>query len=94
MIAVKNERGDMPAHDEDAHSNTDKSSTEGIDIAKVLRRKEKGISPESAHEIAIDGTAEDIPEQEQYLVFFKVQQYQLNGKRMYKPSQEQLHKVI
>jgi hypothetical protein len=94
MIAVKNESGDVPAHDEDAHRNSNKCSTQRIDIAQVFRRKKQGICPESAHETPVNGAAQNIPEQKQYLVFFEVQQYQLNGKRMYKPFQEQLHKVI
>jgi hypothetical protein len=63
MVAVKNERGDMPAHDENAHGNADKSSTKGIDVSEVFRCKEQGIRPERTHKITVDGAAEDIPEQ-------------------------------
>ena len=59
---MQDERGDVPAHDEDTDGYSDKRSADRTYIIQVLRGQEQGVSAESMHEIAVHRTEKYYPE--------------------------------
>jgi hypothetical protein len=92
MLAEKNKRADVPAHEEHADRYADKCRAYRIHISKVFRSQVQGIGAKSLHERAIHRAEQDKPKQKQYLVFPEMQEEQLDGKRVIKTVKPCFHK--
>ena len=80
MFAEQDEGADIPAHDKHGDGCTHQCGTDRIDISQIFRGQVKRISAECIHEAAVDNRKQNKPKHQQYLVFPKVQEQQLNRK--------------
>ena len=74
VFTEKDERGDVPAHDEHAQRDPDNGITEGIDITQILRCQIQRIRAESFHESAVHRREKDTPKDQYHLVFPEMQE--------------------
>jgi hypothetical protein len=79
MPAVKNKRGNVPAHDKNPDGHAHQRRTYKVYIAQVFGGKEQGISAKAFHEAAGGNQEKQYPEQQQQLVFSEMQKKQLYG---------------
>ncbi len=88
---MQDEGGDVPAHDENAQCHPYNGAAPDVYITQVFRREEQTIGAVGFHETAVDGTAKQVPEQEQHLYFPEMKNEQLNGEGMIDILQNPLH---
>ena len=74
MFAEQNKSADIPAHDEHPDGDTHQGSADGINIAKILRRKEQRICAEGIHKATIYHQEHYEPKKQKDLVFPEVQE--------------------
>src|SRR5882757_3728462 len=77
MSAEKNERGDIPGHDEDACGHSYNGAADSAHLPEIFRRKEKGRRTVASHEPAVQSAEKDQPEYKQDLELLNMQQQQL-----------------
>lgn len=79
MAAKENERGNVPAHDENAYGHSHDGCAQRIDITQVFGRKKERFGAKALHKGAVHHAEHHEPENKEYLVFPEVQEKQLHG---------------
>jgi hypothetical protein len=79
MPAKQNKGGDVPAHNEYTDGHSHNGAANGIDITQVFGCQEQSIGAKTFHKGAIDHTEHNDPKDQQYLVFSKMQEKELDG---------------
>jgi hypothetical protein len=79
VTTEKNKRGHIPAHDKNPDGNANNRRPQSIYISHVFRRQKKRFSAKRFHESTANRCKQSNPENQEYLVFAKMQKKQLYG---------------